>query len=426
MSGPLPGIRWDWDEYTGLDPFMAYVVERRELRTLLDGHAPLTVQIEDDGRTLLATADVLNGIRGAVAMRLDFPWDNASEPGGGSGFPTFFDWQEDGSNIIRGRYDEANNRLQVLRVTDEGTSTLNAPQAITTGKHTLVVAWDEDTLYVSFDGSPFVTAASVAAIEIEAEAADIGSRQGFDKAEADVIWLLTFAAVPTTAQLAAIHALGDLPYVDALRNMASARPVGMWIGEDPAGIKVVPKSWTTIATINDITRTWFTDYRPASGKPYEYAVRVTANVFGEPITSDRQDPPPADAVRWRGVALHDVIDPADFLILHGRETRVQPEQDREYVQARGRRERTAQYGERRDRRIELTPIPHAIDEHIEWQRIERFLALEQDAGRIYLLRPGHRPESYFVVIDEASRSDVLVLGESALTFQQVYFDESAG
>jgi len=425
MTSTLPGIGLEWTAYAGSDTFLRYTVDRREQRTVIDEHE--SFDIEDLApRLLLPAADVISAVQGAIAMRVTIPWDNASEPGGGTGTPTFFDYREDASNFVQGRYDEANNRFQLRRCIGGVTSTLNVSRAITLNETvTLVWAWDATTLYLSVNGAAATSGSGGTGAAVDADWIDLGTEQGLQDANLTWLWVLTFAAVPTTAELALIGALADgLHDVPELSAIASALPLLLWSVDEVTGSKVVLDDWTTIAEITDVDRPAYRDYAVASGQVYEYSVRTWANVFGDVLYSDRQEPPVADSCTFDGVVIQDTLDSTRFAIVRGREWKVEPQQDVAYVAVSGRERWTAQYGELEAARISLTPVPHVLTDFEEWEQVRALFSRQRTSGTVYLIRPGHLPERYYAQIAGLDRTDPLVLWQAGMQFIEAHFDEA--
>lgn len=421
-----PGIRVDWTAYAG-SGFVDYPVYRRELRSVLDEQETLTMQITGDfDRMQMPSVDIINGIQWAIAERVTFPWDNSTEPGGGSSYAVFFDYQEDSSHYCRGRYDEANNRLQLIRETTAGVSTLNVNRAITLNETvTLVWAADADTLYLSINGAPFETVASVAGIELDIDAVDIGTQLGLFPAEVITHWVALFADIPTEDDLAILAALSDdVRAPGELSDLVDAVPTAVWHSDELTGAKVVIDEWTQIAAVDVETMPYFVDYGVASGRDYEYAVTVRASIFGDLMESDKQYPYPIGSVEWGGVAIHDVRDPNRYVICRSREWTVDPQLDAAEVFASGRTLPTMQYGEADSARMALTPIIHTLADRYEWTALRSLFGRQASAGAIYWVRPGHVPERYTAQLAGVMRTDDLTTWQSAIPFVEAHFDES--
>jgi len=419
---PLPGIEWTWDEYAEVLDFVQYNVYRRERRSVLDEQETLVMQITGSPaeRWQLPTADVLSGIKGAVVMRVTIDADDATG--------VYIDYQEDATHLLRLTRESGSSRFRATRITGAGTTNVDLSRAVTPGETTtIVLAWDEDTLYVSADGDPPVSGASVAGIALDIDSIDLATRQGFDAASVTMHWVTTFADVPTAAQIAALSELpDDVAAPVQLEDVAEAMPTAVWNGADLEGAKVVVDDWLLIAEIDDVTRPRYRDYAVASGREYEYASTVTVNAYGELLESDKQDPPPVDSCTFSGIVIQDPRDPAQYVRLNHSEITVEPALEVEYGLASGRTRPTPFVGEFEASRVAVVPLPHLLDEHTEWTQLRRLFGRQRSAAATYLIRNGNAPERWFVHLATLSRADALTLGQNAVEFTETHFHEAAG
>lgn len=419
---PLPGIEWTWDEYAEVLDFVQYNVYRRERRSVLDEQETLAMQMTGSPaeRWQLPTADVLSGIRGAVAMRVTIDADDASG--------VYLDYQEDASHLLRLTRQSGSTRFRATRVTGAGTTNVDLSRAVTPGETvTVVLAWDEDTLYVSIDGDPFTSGASVAGIALDIDAIDLATQQGIDPASVTIHWVTTFADVPTAAHLATLAELpDDVAAPVQLEDVAAAYPTAVWNGDDTEGAKVVIDDWLLIAELDEVTRPLYGDYAVASGREYEYTTTVTVNAYGELLESDKQDPPLSDSCTFTGIVVQDATDQAQYVRLNHSQITVEPGLEVEYGQASGRTRPTAFVGEFEASRIAIVPLPHLLDEPTEWSQLRRLFGRQRSAAATYLIRNGNAPERWYAHLDALSRADALVLGQTSIAFAETHFQESAG
>lgn len=419
---PLPGIEWSWDEYAEVLDFVQYNLYRRERRSVLDEQETLTMQITGSPaeRWQMPTVDILSGLKGAVAMRVTIDTDDATG--------VYLDYQEDSSHLIRLTRQSGSTRWRATRITGAGTTNVDLTRAVTPGETvTIVLAWDEDTLYVSVDGEPWTSGASVAGIALDIDSIDIGTQQSFDPASITVIWVATFADVPTAAHLTTLAELSDdVSAPVQLEDVAEAFPTAIWNGADVEGAKVVIDDWLLIAELDEVTRPQYRDYAVASGREYEYASTVTVNAYGELLESEKQDPPLSGSCTFTGIVIQDANDSAQYVRLNHREVNVAPALEVEYGQASGRLAPTAFVGELEASRISVVPLPHLLDEHTEWTQLRRLFGRQRSAAITYLIRNGNAPERWYAHLATLSRADAIALGQNTLEFTETHFQESAG
>lgn len=431
VYGPLPGLRITWQAYAGGGDFAAYNIYRRPLRTILDEHETAEV-VTQTTQTLMQVADLFDGYQGALAIRCSFPWNNASEPGGGAGTATIWVVYEDSNNYLWLYYAEATNSYKFSRAVAGVVTTVTIAASVTIDAAvTLVARWTTTAIGLSLNGAAFQTA-STGSGEIVEDYIDIGTRQGFDVSDAEVSWVVTFAGALDNTDAAAIDAWDDdewgdyPPSLESLRDLASvatAVPSGLWANLEATSYKVVLADWSLIKAETTETRLAHTDRRVWSGQTYEYAVTATANIYGDTIESEKQVPLASDVNTHDELAIHNVHDETDYVLLSARAQAVEPAQEVGYVLARGRNKRTAQYGELEDTRIRIELVPHIHSDRRDWELLRAFFTRQRAAGAVFCVRPGHAPEGWYAQIASLPRGDDIATWTSGIDLQEVYVDE---
>src|SRR5690606_30147131 len=108
--------------------------------------------------------------------------------------------------------------------------------------------------------------------------------------------------------VATLHGYGDdVPAPEDLRDVAGAVPTLIWDARSPeAALAVEYADWVNVASLDDAASPQYTYDRVASGREYEFAVTVTANVFGDVLESDKQSPPVTGSVNLDAWYLQEV------------------------------------------------------------------------------------------------------------------------
>lgn len=430
--GPLPGLRVVIPSaYAGAGDFVSYNFYRRPLRTILDEHETAEV-VTQTVQTLMQRADLFDGYQGALAMRCSFPWDNTSEPGGGTGIATIWVVYEDANDYLWLYYDEATNSYKFARAVAGVVTTVTiAASVVVDAAVTLTARWTTTAIGLSLNGAAFQTAATGSG-EIVEDYIDIGTRQGFDVSNVDVDWVVTFAGTLDNTDAATIYAWADdewgdyPPSLEPLRDLTTtttAIPSGLWASLEDTSYKVVPADWTLIKTETSQTRLAHTDRRAWSRQVYQYAVTVTANLFGDALESDKQTPPLQDSNTQTELAIHNVHDETDYVLLSARAQAVAPAQEVGYVLARGRTKRTAQYGELEDSRIRIDLVPHLLSDRTDWQQLRKFFTKQREAGAVFCVRPHHAAEGWYAQIDKLPRGDDVALWSTGIELAEAFVDE---
>ena len=170
-----------------------------------------------------ADASLLDETQGAIVMRVRMGWSTAAEPGGGTGTPSFFGWQDNVNNGLLGFYRESNNTIEMQRkasVGGQSSAITAAPAFAASDELTLVFAWDATHTYVSVNGGAFVSAGGGGIPALAAVSFDIGTNgQSNFALDGDVLYAATFNGDVTTLDPAAIDAAfgaGDDPDYAAL------------------------------------------------------------------------------------------------------------------------------------------------------------------------------------------------------------------
>lgn len=415
---PLPGILVAWTAYAGADPYVQHTVYRREQRGLVDDHGTLTMEFSG-ARTLLPTEDVLNGIQGGVVVRIEIT-------GALSGTPTYFDYRDDASNFLWLYYEVAGSRFRLERMVAGVSTVVSVSAAASLGsKFTLEATWTATGISLRVNAGTASTA-STGSGQLAATLADIGTKAGASDGAADEQWVVAIAGTLTAADSTLLHAFGDTPpYLQALADLsASALPTALWDGAETTGQKVVLDAWTAIAVVTDQARPWYRDLRVESRKTYEYAVTVSANIFGAVLESEKQSPPAAKSETHQGIVLSDPDDPTWYAIVQGTAVRVTPRHETRYLLARGRRRETAHIGELESSRVAVTLARHTFNDREQWTALRKLFERLRDSTGVLLVRPG-LGERYFVNLETLEREDTGALWTGTVELQETHYDEAA-
>jgi len=192
---------------------------------------------------------------------------------------------------------------------------------------------------------------------------------------------------------------------------------------DAFGREVAAGPYVRIAALADIDATAFSDHHTGSGISHEYAVTWTANVSGDLLESDEQEPPGTGVVSWRGAYLHDPADSDVYTQLLVREISVDQQQEQSVLRARGRREDTVFVGEGFARLYEVTPVTERIQERGAWERLRGMLD-RQFTGASYCLRIAYSGDVVFGTLEALRVQDRTALNEPAFRFRETHFEEA--
>lgn len=187
--------------------------------------------------------------------------------------------------------------------------------------------------------------------------------------------------------------------------------------------RTVPAGPYVRIAVRDITARAYADHHTGSGVRYEYAVTWTADVSGDVLESEEQEPPVAGEVAWRGGFIHDPADPAVYAPVLAREVGVEQHQQQTTLRARGRREDTVFVGEGFGRAYEVGVIPTQIHDRVPYERLRAMLD-RQFAGATYCLRLGHSGEVVFGRLDALRRQDRTGLSLPAVRFHETHYAEA--
>lgn len=189
---------------------------------------PFTLTSRAVGRIRLP-ASLIDESRAWVALRLRMGWGNAVEPGGGSGFPSFFEWRDDSSNRLSLYYVEGSNQLALERVNAGSSTARLLAQALAAGDLvTLIIAWTPTQVRLSVNGAAFVVTNGANIPTIAATTFDLGTNTlGAALINSTYLWAITGRGTLGDAQAAAIHANGNTDPTPALVPL-TAHLSGIW------------------------------------------------------------------------------------------------------------------------------------------------------------------------------------------------------
>lgn len=386
---------------------------------------PYAASSRANGRIQIPT-DVLSAVVGGVSLRARLSWGNSTEPASSM---VFLDYRDDASNYLKLEYDGTANAWKLTRCVAGTTSTVSVADTVATDDKVLLTAyWDTTTIGLAVDAGSISTAAAASdEVEFATALADLGSLAGASHAYADLFWAVFFHDAPSAADVTALHGYGDdAPAPEDLRDLSSARPVAIWDARNPEQVTQVERdAWVNVVTVTDQGTPSYAYESPASGQNYEFAVTVTANVFGDIIEGEK---PTAvhDSVTFDDWYLQEVgIDGPHFAYLSSGSASVEVRQEISYVRPRGRVAPSAQIGEYEARRVTLSGVPRYHEsERAEWERLYDLVRRQRTTGAVLLLRPPHVPERYFGQVDPTSRSDTVPSYGFRLDLQEVHYDEA--
>ncbi|MBM4414895.1 MAG: hypothetical protein FJ035_01190 [Chloroflexi bacterium] len=192
---------------------------------------------------------------------------------------------------------------------------------------------------------------------------------------------------------------------------------------DAFGRAIAATTYVRIAVLDDIDGTVFTDHHTGSGVEHEYAVTWTANVSGDVLESEEQEPPVAGTVSWSGGYLHDPADPSVYTAVLVREAGVEQQQEQTTLRARGRREDTLFVGEGFQRAYEVTPANDPIRDRGAWDRLRAMLD-RQFSGASYCLRIAYSGEVVFGRLESLRVQDRTALTQPAFKFSETHYEEA--
>ena len=136
-----------------------------------------------------------------------------------------FDWGS-GSNYLQCRYDPETLAYEFTRSSSSGTATVSVPGVFPTSGHdaTVVAAWDSGNLYLSVNGSSFVSVGSVNIPTIPDSTFDIGSDGAGNFLNATVDWASFGSGALVPGQDETVYTA--LPDSLTLWSTANPEPVG--------------------------------------------------------------------------------------------------------------------------------------------------------------------------------------------------------
>jgi hypothetical protein len=211
----------------------------------LNGNSTCTIDTTD---TVQGPSSVLRQPQGWVAMRVMTPW--AGNDGVNHGF---FEWGVSGSSIFCGKRND--NLLLFYRKFSP--ANFGAVSWAANSHHTIICAYDTATLvYLSLDGSNFVTGASTDVPVISQTTFSIGfsSQTPGGVATADYYWFAAGSGTLSNADATTINGFGDN---DPLWSAIPGTPTMLWTADSfefldaapaplPAGMfesQLVPAGW---------------------------------------------------------------------------------------------------------------------------------------------------------------------------------------
>jgi len=159
-----------------------------------------------------ATATNMSGTQGWVAMRVRMPYSASSYSSSGSNPPRFWSWGtsfQDFQVFIQTGY---NGSIGFSRNSGRaGAASVNSSVAWANPGDliTIVAAWDANGIYLSTNGSNFVTGAGAGIPPSLPNTFDIGTQNGGNALDADVVWTAEGTGTLTNTDSANINAFGN-------------------------------------------------------------------------------------------------------------------------------------------------------------------------------------------------------------------------
>jgi hypothetical protein len=187
--------------------------------------------------------------------------------------------------------------------------------------------------------------------------------------------------------------------------------------------------WTRIATIPTLTVTQYTDYTPASGQDYEYAVTWTSNRGASGgVFESAEAPAVAASVTFPGSFLHDATRQsanaaATYVQLRGNMRVNEPRQSPTITTVWGRAQPTIAFGSYRARHYTYQLITHDPSDPTLWQNLEALQIRQQQHGVPLCLRTEFG-DRLFCIISRLTRTDPPWEYIPALEFDELYFSEA--
>ena len=185
--------------------------------------------------------------------------------------------------------------------------------------------------------------------------------------------------------------------------------------------------WTRIATITALGTTRYTDYTPASGTVYEYAVTWTSNRTGN-IFESVEGAPAAGSVTFAGSFLHDATRgstnaAANYVQLRGNMRVNEPRQSPTIITVWGRARPTIAFGSYRAKHFTYQLITHDPADRTLWWGLEALQIRQQQQGVPLCLRTEFG-DRLFCIISRLTRNDPPWEYVPALEFEELYFSEA--
>ena len=189
-------------------------------------------------------------------------------------------------------------------------------------------------------------------------------------------------------------------------------------------------TWTRIATIPTLTVTRYTDYTPASGQNYEYAVTWTSNRGASGgVFESAEGPAVAGSVTFPGSFLQDAtpqsVNAANtYVQLRGNMRQNEPRQSPTITPVWGRAQPTIAFGSYRAAHYTYQLITHDPADHTLWQGLVLLQIQQQTTGAPLLLRTGDMGDRLFVILSKLTRADPPWEYIPALEFEELYVSEA--
>lgn len=161
-----------------------------------------------------APASLLNATQGWFAMRLKLGWSSGGS-GAGPSFPSFFEWADSTTNRILIYCSRSSGFLLIYRAASGSGATAQQAVSFNIGDiATIVGAWDSGHLYLSVNGSAFVSATNAFIPTITATQFDLG--QGNSGApgnwlDSSILWAACGTGTLTNTDAATLNALAANP-----------------------------------------------------------------------------------------------------------------------------------------------------------------------------------------------------------------------
>jgi len=182
-------------------------------------------------------------------------------------------------------------------------------------------------------------------------------------------------------------------------------------------------TWETIRIVNDITTTTIDDYNFRSYTSYEYGVIWTALDGADVLVSLPETPAPTARVEFDWTFLHDVGNPANWVVFYSLEGDEEREGDSSFDRLWGRTKPTQFVGEDDHVVVQINGLPDGYDGDV-WDNAEELFAAQRATGATICVRRGKQRRVNFCGISRLSRNTGQEQYEPRIELTEISFDQS--